>query len=149
MDVILRQDVPDLGRTGEIVSVSPGYARNYLIPQALAVEATRRNLKQLEHQKRVLAKHAERQRAAAASLAERMDGLSVTVAKPVGSHDRLYGSVTPRDIVKALAEEGVDGITRKQIKLDEPIRQLGIYPVEVRLDAEHTVQIKVWVVAKE
>lgn len=148
MEVILREDVQDLGRTGEIVNVSPGYARNYLIPQNLAVQATRRNIKQLDHQKRVISKRASRQREESASLAERMQGLSVTVAKPVGENDRLYGSVTPRDVVQGLTDEGIAAIGRKQIQLKDPIRILGIHTVPVRLDAENKVDIKVWVVAK-
>jgi len=149
MEVILREDVQDLGRTGDVVNVSRGFARNYLIPQNLAIQATRRNLKQLDHQKRVITKRAERQRKVAASLVERMEGLSVTVTKPVGENDRLYGSVTPKDVVQGLVDEGVTDVSRKQVQLNDPIRQLGIYTVPIRLDAENNVDIKVWVVAKE
>jgi large subunit ribosomal protein L9 len=148
MEVILREDVRDVGQTGDVVNVSRGYARNYLIPQQLAVVANRRNLGQLEHQKRLLAKRAEKQRAAAASLAERLEGLSVTVAKPVGGNDKLYGSVTGRDVAAALVDEGVSDVNRKQVALGEPIRQLGIYDVEIKLAGDHRANIKVWVVAK-
>ena len=149
MEVILREDIAELGRSGDVVDVKDGYARNYLIPQSLAIQATRRNLKQLEHQKRVIAKRAERKRAEAATLSERMQDLSITVSKPVGGSDRLYGSVTPRDIIQGLSDEGVQGISRKQVQLDFAIRQLGIYSVPIRLTADHSVDIKVWVVAKE
>ena len=148
MEVILREDVRDVGETGDVVNVSRGYARNYLIPQQLAVVASRRNLGQLEHQKRLLAKRAEKQRAEAASLAERLEGLSVTVAKPVGGHDKLYGSVTGRDVAASLVDEGVSDVNRKQVALGEPIRQLGIYDVEIKLAGDHRATIKVWVVAK-
>jgi large subunit ribosomal protein L9 len=148
MQLILREDVQDLGRTGDVVNVSPGYARNYLIPQALAVEATRRNLRQLEHQKRVMSKRAEQQRQRATELGDRIDGLNVTVEKPVGESDRLYGSVTGRDIVGALVVEGFKDVDKKRIVLNQPIRQLGIHPVSIRLSGDRTVQIKVWVVAK-
>ncbi len=148
MDVILREDVQDLGRTGDVVAVSPGYARNFLIPQNLAIEATRRNLRQLQHQKRVMGKRADRQHAEAATLVDKMGGMAVTVEKPVGTNDRLYGSVTGRDVVKALADEGMKGVSHKKVVLDDAIRQLGIHDVSVRLSAEHSVQIKVWVVAK-
>ncbi len=148
MDVILREDVVELGRTGDVVNVSPGYARNYLIPQNLAVEATRRNLRQLEHQKRTMTKRAERQLQQAASLTEKLDGLNITVEKPVGANDRLYGSVTARDVIDGLAAEGVTGPSRKKVVLDDPIRTLGIHEVPIRLSAEHTINIKVWVVAK-
>ncbi len=149
MDVILREDVPDLGRTGDVINVSRGYARNFLIPQDVAVEATRRNLKQLEHQKREISKRAEKQRIEAASLAERLVDLSITVAKPTGAHDKLYGSVTSRDVAQGLLDEGITGISHKQVVLGEPIRQLGIFSVRFRLDADHTVDLKVWVVAKD
>lgn len=149
MEVILREDVEDLGRSGDVVKVSPGYARNYLVPQNLAVLATGKNLKELEHQKRLITKRAEEQRKLAADLAGKLKGLSVTVAKPVGENDRLYGSVTPRDVAQALVEEGVQGVDRKQITLGEPIRTLGIYTVPVRLSAENIAEIKLWVVAKE
>lgn len=148
MDVILREDVQDLGQTGDVVSVSPGYARNFLIPQHLAIEATRRNLRQLEHQKRVMGKRAAKQRAEAATLVDRLGTLAVTVEKPVGKNDRLYGSVTGRDVVNALADEGFTGVSHKKVVLEDPIRQLGIFDVPIRLSAEHSVQIKVWVVAK-
>ena len=148
MEVILREDVRDVGETGDVVDVSRGYARNYLIPQQLAVAATRRNLGHLEHQKWLLAKRAEKQRAVAASLAQRLEGLSVTVAKPVGGNDKLYGSVTGRDVAAAVAEEGVAEVSRKQVALGEPIRQLGIYDVEIKLAGDNRATIKVWVVAK-
>jgi large subunit ribosomal protein L9 len=149
MEVILREDVQDLGITGDVVAVSRGFARNYLIPRHLAVEATKRNLKQLEHDKRVIMKHAEAKRKLAAALHDRLKGLSITVTKPVGENDRLYGSVTAKDIVEGLAEEDIQGVTRKQVQLDDQMRTLGIYEVPIRLDAEHTVNINVWVVAKD
>jgi large subunit ribosomal protein L9 len=149
MEVILREDVKDLGRSGDVVKVSPGFARNYLVPQNLAVLATGKNLKELEHQKRVISKHADEQRKLAADLAGKLKGLSVTVAKPVGESDRLYGSVTPRDVAQALVEEGVNDVDRKQITIDDAIRTLGIYTVPVRLSAENVAEIKLWVVAKE
>lgn len=148
MDVILREDVHGLGGAGQVVKVKPGYARNFLIPQKMAVEATSRNLKQLEHQKGVITRRADKKRAAAASLASKIQGLSVTVAKPVGGQDKLYGSVTVKDVVQALADEGVADVSKKAIVLPDSIRQLGIYDVTVRLTAESTVTIKLWVVAK-
>ena len=149
MEVILQEDVQDLGRCGDVVKVSPGYARNYLVPQNLAVLATGKNLKQLEHQKRLISKATEEQRKLASDLAGKLKGLSVTVAKPVGENDRLYGSVTPRDVAQSLVDEGVQGVDRKQIQLKDTVRTLGIYSVPVRLSAENTVEIKLWVVAKE
>lgn len=148
MEVILREDVADLGRSGEVVHVKRGFARNYLIPQNLAVEATRRNLSQLEHEKRLIGHRTEKRRAEAATLVEKLNGLSVTVAKPVGEEDRLYGSVTAKDIVAGLIEEGMGSVDKKKVILAEPIRKLGIFDVPVRLDAETTAEIKLWVVAK-
>ena len=109
MEVILREDIPELGRSGDVVNVSPGYARNYLIPQSLATKATRRDLKQLEHQKRIIAKRAERKRVEAATLSERMQDLSITVPKPVGGNDRLYGSVTPPGYHPGVGRRGARG----------------------------------------
>lgn len=148
MEVILREDVHGLGRAGDVVKVKPGFGRNYLIPQQLAVEATGRNLKQLGHQKAVIARRASKHRAETASLAEKMTNLSVTVAKPVGEGDRLYGSVTAKDVAQGIVDEGIAGFDKKKVMLGQPIRQLGIYDVPVRLNADTTVQIKLWVVAK-
>ncbi len=148
MEVILREDVEGVGRTGDVVNVKRGFARNYLLSQNLAIEATRRNLKQLEHQKRLLAKQADRQRREAMSLVEGLDGLSITVAKASGDGDKLYGSVTARDIVAALFDEGIQSVSRKQIMFSEPIRQLGIYDLPIRLSAGQTVMVKLWVVSK-
>jgi large subunit ribosomal protein L9 len=148
MEVILREDVHGLGRAGDVVKVKPGFGRNYLIPQQLAVEATGRNLKQLEHQKAVIAGRAAKHRAETSSLAERMNNLSVTVAKPVGEGDKLYGSVTAKDVAQGIVDEGITGVDKKRVMLLQPIRQLGIYDVPIRLNADATVQIKLWVVAK-
>ena len=148
MDVILREDVHGLGDAGQVVKVKPGYARNYLIPQKMAVEATRRNLKELEHQKGLIARKADKRRAEAATMAEKMVGLSVTVAKPVGEEDKLYGAVTAKDVVAGLVEEGITGVDKKRVVLASPIKSLGIYDVPIRLSAEATVDIKLWVVAR-
>lgn len=148
MDVILREDVQGVGQAGQVIKVKPGFARNYLIPQKLAVEATRRNLGQLDHQKAEIARRVEKQRAAAASLAEKLEGLSITVAKPVGNDDKLYGSVTSKDVAQGLTDEGITAIDKKRIVLEEPIRKLGIYDLPLRIAAETTVTLKLWVVAK-
>lgn len=148
MDVILREDVRGLGDAGQVVKVKPGYARNYLIPQKMAVEATRRNLKELEHQKGLIARKADKRRAEAAGLAEKLSGLSVTVAKAVGEEDRLYGSVTAKDVAKGIQDEGISGVDKKTVVLNQPIRTLGIYDVPLKLSSETTVTIKLWVVAK-
>lgn len=147
MRVILREDVPKLGKTGDVVKVSDGFGRNYLLPRQLAVAATETKLKQIEHERRVALKRREKLAKEAGVLREKLEGVAVTVSKRVGDNERLFGSVTPADIELALAEEG-HKIERKRIKLDEPIRALGVFPVRVALEAGAEATIKVWVVAK-
>lgn len=147
MKVILKEDVPDLGSTGEVVSVKDGYARNYLIPQSLAVQASTKNIRQLEHQKKLIEAHKSRVRKDAHTAAEDIEKISCTIPMLVGEQDKLFGSVTSKDIEEALAQEGIN-ISRKRIILEEPIKSLGVYTVDVRLHTEVTAKLKVWVVAK-
>jgi len=145
MQIILLEDIPSLGKAGDIVEVAGGYARNYLLPQGKAVETSRRNLRVLEHQKKVVEQKLKRRKKDALRLKEELEGLSLTIAKKVGEMDRLYGSVTTMDIEEALREEGYE-IDRKKIDLEEPIKHLGIYTVPVKIHPEVTAQLKVWVV---
>jgi large subunit ribosomal protein L9 len=147
MKVILREDIPDLGSTGEVVTVKDGYARNYLIPKDLAAKADPKNIKQIEHQKRLIAAHQERVRKDAGTLGEKIANVSCTIPMLVGEQDKLFGSVTTKDIAEVLSQEGIK-ISRKRIILDEPIKSLGVYTVDVRLHPEVTTKLKVWVVAK-
>jgi large subunit ribosomal protein L9 len=147
MKVILREDVPDLGSIGDVVNVKNGYARNYLIPKQLAVQANTKNLHQLEHQRRLIEAHKSRVRKDAHTLAEDIEKISCTIPMLVGEQDKLFGSVTAKDIEEALAQEGID-ISRKRIVLEEPIKSLGVYTVDVRLHTQVTAKLKVWVVAK-
>ena len=147
MKIILREDVPDLGSIGDVVSVKNGYARNYLIPRQLAVQANTKNLHQLEHQKRLIETHKSRVRKDAHTLAEDIEKISCTIPMLVGEQDKLFGSVTAKDIEEALAQEGIN-ISRKRIVLEEPIKSLGVYTVDVRLHTQVTAKLKVWVVAK-
>jgi large subunit ribosomal protein L9 len=147
MKVILKEDVPDLGSVGEIVNVKNGYARNYLIPQSLAVQASIKNLRQLEHQKKLIESHKSRVKKDAHVMAEDIEKISCTIPMLVGEQDKLFGSVTSKDIEEALAQEGIN-ISRKRIILEEPIKSLGVYTVDVRLHTEVTAKLKVWVVAK-
>jgi large subunit ribosomal protein L9 len=147
MKVILKEDVPDLGATGDVVSVKDGYARNYLIPQSLAMQASTKNIHQLEHQKKLIEAHKSRVRKDAAVMAGDIEKISCTIPMLVGEQDKLYGSVTSKDIEEALAQEGIS-ISRKRIILEEPIKSLGVYTVDVRLHTEVTAKLKVWVVAK-
>ncbi|MDY0003280.1 MAG: 50S ribosomal protein L9 [Polyangia bacterium] len=148
IQVILKEDVPNLGTMGQLVSVKPGYGRNYLIPRGLAVEATSRNIKNLEHQRQIIERQREKMLAEARNLGERLKETSVTISKNTSDEDRLYGSVTNREIADALAAEGLK-VDRRKIEMQEPIRSLGVFTVKVRLSSELTGELKVWVVKAE
>ena len=148
MQVILKEDIPKLGTMGETVKVAPGYGRNYLIPQGKAVLATSKNLKELEHQKRLILRKAELVRTDAESFAEKFRGLTITLARKVVDEDKIYGSVSVADISQALKEAGVE-IERKMIKLDEPIKSLGEFQVLVQVHADVTAEFTVQVVKEE
>jgi large subunit ribosomal protein L9 len=135
MEIILQEDIVNLGAIGDVVKVRDGYGRNYLIPRGLAVEANRRNLGVLEHQKRIAATKKEKDREQAQGLSARLGALSLTIPARAGEEDRLFGSVTNIDIEKALAAQGVT-IDRRKILLAEPIKQLGTFAVPVHLSHE-------------
>ena len=145
MKLILREDVENLGKIGEIVEVAGGYGRNYLLPRGLAVKASTKNLKEQEHQKKLIQARMDRQKKDAQEMAGSLNSVSCTVARKTGEDEKLYGSVTSRDIEEALREEGVS-IDRKRISLEEPLKKLGVYTVPVKLHADVTGNIKVWVV---
>jgi len=148
MQVILRDDLDNLGKTGEVVNVKPGYARNYLFPRGLAVKATATDVSRVEHEKRVIAARASKLAKEAAAEADRLSQVSVSIARAVGEEDKLYGSVTSRDIAEALAAQGVT-IDSRKLHLDEPIKTLGMVEVPVKLGRGVAASIKVWVVKKE
>jgi large subunit ribosomal protein L9 len=145
MKIILIQDVKDLGGAGEIVNVTNGYARNYLIPNDLALPATPKNMKLYEERKRRMVTTMARDKGEAEVLAERITEASCKVAKKVGENDVLYGSVTAADIAEALESEGI-AVDKRKIHMEEPIKSLGVFEVPVRLHPEVTVTAKVWVV---
>jgi large subunit ribosomal protein L9 len=147
MQIILREDVPNLGRTGEIVNVRNGFGRNYLIPRGLAVLASTGNRQQLEHEKRLITARERKRLATAAALKSRIEELSLNIPKQVGAEDRLFGSVTSKEIADRLAEQGVT-IDRKSIHLPEPIKSLGVHTVQVKLASDVSAKLKVWVVAE-
>lgn len=134
MEIILQEDIATLGNTGDIVKVRDGYGRNYLVPRGLAVEANRRNIRVLDHQKRLAAEKKERDRRDAQGMADRIAALVVSITARAGEEDRLFGSVTNLDIEKALAAQGIT-IDRRKIVLPEPIKQLGTYPVPIHLNS--------------
>jgi large subunit ribosomal protein L9 len=148
VEVILRDDVPNLGHIGEVVRVKPGYARNYLLPRGLAIEANTKNLRVLEHQKRIIAVKAEHDRKDAEGHAKRLEGVELRVQARVGEEGRLFGSVTNLDVERLLAAKGFQ-IDRRRIHLAEPIKQVGTYPVPVQLGRDVRAIIQVVVEAQE
>ncbi len=147
MEVILNQDVDKLGKAGTVVKVKAGFARNFLIPNGLALPLTPANLKKLEQDKLRKTLQLEKIKKAAEELKERLANFSLTIPALAKEEDRLYGSITSQDIANALAEEGFD-IDKNSIILDEPIKSLGIYEIPIKLHPEVLAKIKVWIVKK-
>jgi large subunit ribosomal protein L9 len=148
MKVILKEDIPKLGRMGETIQVAHGYGRNYLIPQGKAIRATSKNLKALEHERMLIQRKADLARKEAEGLAGKVSGLTLTLTRKVVDEDKLYGSVSVSDISQALEEAGVE-IERKLIKLDDPIKSLGEFPVSIKVHADVTAELTVQVVKEE
>ena len=146
INVVLTEDLANLGKTGELVRVRPGYARNYLIPRGLAIGATAENVARIEHEKKVAASKAAKAKAEAEQLAQKLGSVKVTLERPVGEGDRLYGSVTSRDIEEALAAQGY-AVDRRRIVV-EPIKSLGAHPVTIRLGTAISATVEVSVVKK-
>ena len=148
--VILREDLEKLGDAGEIVTVKPGYARNFLLPRGLAYEATASNVRQLEAEKRRTEQRAKRDYLEARRRASQLEGLSLTFHAKAGEESKLFGSITSADIADRVKEQGFDfEIDRRQIELEDPIKALGVYTVAIRLHAEVKPEIKVWVIKAE
>jgi len=145
MDVILRQSIENLGQPGDIVKVSPGYARNFLLPRGLAYEATEGNRRRLEREREKLEAAEGERRGKAQEIANRLGEVSLTFAARVGDEGKLFGSVTAADIVQQLEAQG-HHIEKRQIDLHEPIKALGVYRVPIRLHADVKPEIKVWVI---
>jgi len=144
MKVILLEDVPKLGRRGEVREVATGYARNFLLPKKLAVEATPANVQNLEHLRRQQERSEARAREAARAAAERVAGLRFVVATRASEDGRLYGSVSAQDIVEFLERQGI-AIEKRRILLEEPIKALGEYQVPIRLHGDVTATLQVTV----
>ena len=147
MEVILSQDVEKLGRVGTVVKVKEGYARNFLFPRELAYPATPANLKRIEQQKAKLAAQYEAGKKQAQELAEKLAKVSLTMTVEVNDLEKMYGSVTEADILKVLESEGFK-FEKKQILLDTPITDLGIFEVAVKIHPEVTAKIRLWVAKK-
>lgn len=148
MQLILTQDVDNLGKAGELVSVRPGYGRNYLVPRGLAVTATVRNKNRLDHEKALIEKRVAKERATATELAGRINGMTLQFERIVGEDEKLFGSVTNRDVAEQLKKANVE-IDHRWVALEHPIKALGKYEVPIRLAAGVTATLKFWVVGKE
>ena len=144
--VVLTDDLHNVGKSGELVKVRPGYARNFLVPRGLAVAASEDNVARIEHEKRVAESRAAKLRAEANDLATKLGAVKLTITRPVGEGDKLYGSVTTRDIEEALAEQGFT-VDRRRIA-SEPLKTIGTFQVPIRLATNVSATIEVTVAAK-
>jgi large subunit ribosomal protein L9 len=147
MKVILQENVANLGKVGEIVKVKDGYGRNYLVPNQLAVVADERNVARMEHQRRTADARAQKIVGEAKAVAEKLSQTAVTIRRQAGEENKIFGSVTNRDIAEALAAEGF-AIDKKQVVVDESIiKNLGVFNVAVKLAPEVSADVKVYVIA--
>jgi large subunit ribosomal protein L9 len=148
MQVILTQDVDHLGKAGELVTVKPGYGRNYLVPRGFAVSATVHNKNRLDHEKALIEKKVARERATATEVANRINGITLQFERIVGEDEKLFGSVTNRDIAEQLKKAGIE-IDHRWVQLDQAVKALGKYETVVRLAAGVSATLKFWVVGKD
>jgi large subunit ribosomal protein L9 len=148
MQIILTQDVANLGKAGELVSVRPGYGRNYLVPNGYAVSATVHNKNRLDHEKTLIERRVAKEKAGATEIAARITGMTLQFERKVGEDDKLFGSVTNRDIAEQLKRAGVD-IDHRTIALDVAVKAIGKYEVPVKLAAGVVATLKFWVVGKD
>jgi large subunit ribosomal protein L9 len=148
MKLILREDVPNLGRSGELVTVRDGFGRNFLLPRKMAVLANEQNVRQLEHEKAVITARSAKLKAGAESQAKGLSSVQVKIARKVGEQDKLFGSVTALDIAEVLAAAG-HKVDRHKLHLPEAIKTIGTHEVEVRLHRDVVAKIKVEVVAEK
>lgn len=145
MKVILQEDVANLGTTGTVVEVADGFGRNYLLPRNLAVLADVRNTRRTEHVKRLAAARQTKILASAKELAAKISGTAVSIKRQAGAEDKLFGSVTNQDVQEALAAQGVE-VDRRNIVLAEPIRNIGVFQVPVRVHKDVEASVKVYVI---
>ena len=148
MEVILREDIEKLGNRGQIVKVAPGYARNFLLPKRLAVEATESNRKIVEQERQAHLRKEAKLQTEAEDLSKLMTGITVTIAQKAGENDQLFGSVGAKDIADALGAKNFI-IDRRKVQLEDPIKQLGEYKVPIRLHKDVTAEVTVVVVKEE
>ncbi|MCC6552461.1 MAG: 50S ribosomal protein L9 [Polyangiaceae bacterium] len=144
--VVLTEDLHNVGKSGELVKVRPGFARNYLIPRGLAVGATAENVARIEHEKRVAEARAAKARSEAEQLAAKLSSVKLTISRPAGEGDKLYGSVTARDVEEALSAQGYS-VDRRRIETD-PIKTIGTHSISIRLAPSITATVELTVAAK-
>lgn len=148
VQVILRGSLENLGGPGEVVAVKAGYARNYLIPKGLAYEATDANLRRIEHEKQKLERQEQEALTIAQEQAKAFEDLSLTFNVRAGEEGKLFGSVGSADVAEKLQEQGLE-VDRRQIMLEEPLKELGVFSVPIRLHADVRPEVKVWIVKEE
>jgi large subunit ribosomal protein L9 len=148
MKVILRQDMDNLGKMGDVVNVKNGYARNYLIPRELVYYASEGAMKKLEVEKKQYVKRMAKEKEVAEEIAEKMADLQISIAMKVGEEGRLYGSVTPQMIAQELKLRGFE-IDRRDIIIEDPIKSLGVFDIKVKLHPEVHAAMKIWVISEE
>ena len=145
MKIILRKDYESLGKAGEIITVKDGYARNYLIPQGIAVLATPKFTKILIEERKTEERRQEKDRNKAKTMVKELEKISITAAVPVGDEDRVFGSVTTQTIAELLKEKGYD-IDKRKILLENPIKALGVYTVPIKFHSDIEAKVRIWVV---
>lgn len=148
MLVILRENVENLGRTGDVINVKDGYARNFLLPRNLCVAADEKNVAMIEHHKKQLEKKRAAQKATAQEMAKKLGEFSVNIKRKVGENDKLFGSVSNADVAEVLKAAGFQ-IEKRWIHIEHPIKTLGVHPVTVKLESDVEATVKVWVVKEE
>lgn len=148
MQVILREDIDNLGKIGDLVKVAEGYARNYLVPKKKAIEATPKNLRAMEHAKKMVSDRLRGLKKEATADSDRIKALSIVIKAKAGEEGKLFGSVTSMDIAEAMRVQGVT-IDKRKIALEEPIKRLGEHVVPVKLHADVVAELKVSVIAEE
>jgi large subunit ribosomal protein L9 len=147
MKVILTKDLENLGKAGALVEVKPGYGRNYLLPRQLAVPATEKNIRQLEHEKAGILSRASKERTNMTAMAQKLSAIEVKFTRKVGEQNKLFGSVTSKDVHEQLAAQGYE-VERKQVHLPEPLREIGTFEVQVKLHPDVVAKVKVTISAE-
>lgn len=145
MKVILKENIESLGKIGDLIKVADGYARNYLIPQGMAVEASGKNVRMLEHEKMVVSRQAEKERKNAEAMVQRVAAVNCTIARKLGAQEKMFGSITAKDIAAALKNCGLE-VDKKNIVLEEPIKALGDFPIKIKLHPGISAEFQLHVV---